>query len=230
MVPRCQVRHLGALGTDFRHRHWRLVRPQHVHGRQPPVSIPSENLRPSLEVRIQGHHPAVEGRALRPEVPRAPLPPSRREVLSSAWASTATTSICGTPATAAGTAVKMGPKRDIVGRVAQGRARRGSPIRRQRARLGQLQLVGDQQGRRQAGPLRGHSLRWQRRRQSRSLFPTACSGARSLGRAGQRARGVEARVVPARAGSDRPAPARSLLRRWRHPFRPLGPQPGGALL
>ena len=42
LVPRRQVRHLGALGSAVGHRRWRLVRPQHVHAGLRPVQLPVE--------------------------------------------------------------------------------------------------------------------------------------------------------------------------------------------
>ena len=80
MVPRRQVRHLGPLGSAIRARVRRLVCPQHVHPGAPAVQVPRREIRPSVEVRLQGHHPYVEGREVRPRAPDGLVQEGRGEV------------------------------------------------------------------------------------------------------------------------------------------------------
>ncbi len=81
VVPRRQVRHLGPLGTAGRADGRRLVRPRHVRARQRALQVSPGALRPSVGVRLQGHHPAVEGREVGPRPADGALQEGRREVL-----------------------------------------------------------------------------------------------------------------------------------------------------
>ena len=63
MVSRRQVWHMGALGTAVLRRRRRLVCPQHVHPRRAPIQISRRALRTAVQVRLQGFHPSLEGRA-----------------------------------------------------------------------------------------------------------------------------------------------------------------------
>ena len=100
--------------------HRRLVRPQHVHGRLAPVQSPSGNLRPSLEVRIQGTRARLERRALRPELPPGACTAKPAPNTSAAWACITTISTCGTPSSSpVGMPPPTGPKKDIVGLFAE---------------------------------------------------------------------------------------------------------------
>ena len=81
LVPRRQVRHLGALGAAGRADGRRLVRPRHVRAGQQALQVSPRALRPSVEVRLQGHHPALEGGEVGPRPADAALQEGRREVL-----------------------------------------------------------------------------------------------------------------------------------------------------
>ncbi len=81
MVPRCQAGHLGALGTAVRAHVRRLVRPAHLRPGPPAVQGPPRTLRPPHQDRLQGHHPALEGREVGPRPPDGTLQKSRGEVL-----------------------------------------------------------------------------------------------------------------------------------------------------
>ena len=80
LVPRRQVRHLGALGAAGGADGRRLVRPRHVRAGQQALQVSPGALRPSVGVRLQGHHPAVEGGEVGPRPPDAALQEGRREV------------------------------------------------------------------------------------------------------------------------------------------------------
>ena len=81
---------------------------------QPQYKYHVEHVRPSIEVRLQGRHPDVEGRAVRPQAPRALISRPARST-SSAWESITITSIFGTPQYRRWNSVRMGPQSDIVG-------------------------------------------------------------------------------------------------------------------
>ena len=80
LVPRRQVRHLGPLGSAGRADGRRLVRPRHLRAGQRPLQVPHRALRPPVEVRLQGHHPAVEGREVGSRSPHAALQEGRGQV------------------------------------------------------------------------------------------------------------------------------------------------------
>ena len=64
MVSRRQVRHLGALESAVRAGGQRLVCPQHVYPGPGPISEPSQTLRTSLGIRLQGPVRAMDAAEL----------------------------------------------------------------------------------------------------------------------------------------------------------------------
>ena len=81
LVSRRQVRHLGALGTASRSALGRLVCPLDVRPRSSALRPSSEALRTSFRVRLQGHHPVVEGGEVRSGSLDGSLCRGRREIL-----------------------------------------------------------------------------------------------------------------------------------------------------
>ena len=81
MVPRRQVRHLGALGPAGRADGGRLVRQAHVRPGPPPVRASPGHLRASVRARLQGHHSVVEGREVGPGPPDGALQEGRCPLL-----------------------------------------------------------------------------------------------------------------------------------------------------
>ena len=81
LVPRREVRHLGALGTAGRADGRRLVRPAAVRAGASALQGPPGALRPSHQARLQGHHPALEGREVGPRPADGALQEGRRALL-----------------------------------------------------------------------------------------------------------------------------------------------------
>src|SRR5450759_4049507 len=81
MVPRRQVRHLGALGAAGRADGGRLVCAQNVSGRFGGLQRSSRALRPSLDEWLEGHHSTLESRAVGSGEIDGALQKSRREIL-----------------------------------------------------------------------------------------------------------------------------------------------------
>ena len=81
LVSRRQVRHLGPLGPAMPARTGRLVRAEHVSARSGRLQVPRPEIRPSVEVRLQGRDQRVEGREMGPGGAHRPVQEGRREIL-----------------------------------------------------------------------------------------------------------------------------------------------------
>ena len=159
LVPRCEVRHLGALGSAIGARAGRLVCPQHVYPGSRAVQFTSKTLRPSDQGRLQGPDRRMEGRQVRSRTPDGSLQKSGREVFRQH----------GRPPrrlrpvefeTHRWNAVNMGPKKDVVGLLQQGGTQARPAVRRERALWISYKWSAVEPRFRQDRAARGRALRW----------------------------------------------------------------------
>ena len=127
-------------------------------------------LRPSVEVRLQGHHPALEGRALGPRPSDGALQEGRREILLHDRRAPRQFRLLELEVSAVELR-QLGPKRDIAGEWQKAATSVRPAIRHDRAPGGKLVVLRSGQGGGQDGPAGRRALR---RRRSRGL-PT-CTG------------------------------------------------------
>ena len=202
VVPRCEVRHLVALGAGRGAGRVRrqLVRAPDVCAGDAGVRAPRPDLRPPVEVRLQGRHRAVEGGEVRPGPPDGPLREGGGEVLRQHGR--APRQLRPVELEAPGVErgqprPEEGHRRALAGRGAQARA----ALRRQRAFRAQLQLDAAQPRQRHQ---RAHGRRAVRRRRSEVRPPVRPAARRhERGLSHQSARDLDAGVVRPHAGPGR---------------------------
>ena len=225
VVPRRQVRHLGALGSAIGRRSTATGTPATCTSRaagstsitSTPTAIP-----PSSATRTSS--PPWKGDQFDPDHLIGPLQEGRREILHAAWASTTTTSTCGTRSTSrAGTPSPSGPKKDVVGLWAAAARKHGLKFAVSEHLSNSYNWFAARHGADKTGPLAGvpydgtdpaYADLYHASRPCRADFARTAQGHEP-----RRTRFLEAPVLPPHPGPDRQVPARPALHRWRHSLR-----------
>ena len=196
---------------------------------------PPGALRPSVQGRLQGRDPHLQGRSVGARAPDGPLPEGRRQIFRQHGRAPRQLRHVELEVPAALERGQIGPEEGHRRNLEAGGPQARAAVRRERAPLEQLRLVRHSARQRQDRRVRGRSLRRHRRR----LSPTSITSYKDMPADFAQTAQAMGRVAPdswktavfqPHQGSRRPASARPALHRWRHPLRGIRPEPGGAPL
>ena len=123
------------------------------------LRLPRQDVRPSVQGRLHGDRPPLEGGALGAGEADGALQAGRREILLRAWPTTTTTSTPTTPSHHAWNSVNVGPEEGHRRHLGQGRPRAGAAVRRQQPLGACVALVPGGLRLRRRRSARGRALR-----------------------------------------------------------------------